>query len=219
MKYLLVILIFLSLTINGLAKSVYCDSDTDCFYVPQKVINLGKPVPALYYLSCTGAKKADIDSIKFIADSLGWIIFSCHATRNHRDVWTNDQDIMKTYQKAMNNYDIDPSRVFIYGFSGQGVQALMEMFLHPKAFRGVNTQCAHAQPLPLADWKTLGNHLVYLVSRNEDWNLDANYQLDGEFKKHGVRDTLVITPGQHGIGDGQELFRAAKWLKKNSAPK
>jgi predicted esterase len=132
---------------------------------------------------------------------------------------SNDKDIIKTYKKAINNYDIDESRVFIYGFSGQGVQALMELFLHPKIFRGVVTQCAHAQPLPLADWKTLGNHLVYLISRTQDWNLNANYLLDSEFKKHSVRDTLVITPGQHGIGDGQELFRAIKWLRKNSQPK
>jgi len=219
MRVLFLLLALLLAIVSLSAKNVYCDTDNDCFYVPQRVINLGKQVPALLYLSCTGAKKADIDSIKFIADSLGWIIFSCHATRNHRDVMTNDKDIMKTYKKAIKNYDIDNTRVFIYGFSGQGVQALMELFLHPKIFRGVVTQCAHAQALPLADWKTLGNHLVYLISRTQDWNLNANYLLHSEFKKHSVRDTLVITPGEHGIGDANELYQGAKWLKKNSAPK
>jgi predicted peptidase len=219
MKFFLILFITLIITAPISAKNIYCDADTDCYYIPEKVLNSDKPVPALLYLSCTGATKSQVDSIKFIGDSLNWIIFSCHATRNHRDVLANDRDIMKTYQKAIKNYNIDKTRVFIYGFSGQGVQALMEMFIHPDIFRGTVTQCAHAQALQLVQWSTLKKHLAYLVSREQDWNLDANYLIDKEFKKHEVRDTIVITPGEHNIGDAKELFRAVKWLKKNSQQK
>lgn len=176
----------------------------------------GKKVPALLYLSCTGAKKSDLDSIRFIGDSLGWVIFSCHKSRNHRDAMQNNLDIIKTYHKAIIKYPIDTNRVFIYGFSGQGVQALITMFLHPKKFRGVITECAHAQALPLADWKTLKNNLAYLISRQKDWNLNANYLLHQKFQENGVNDTLVITPGEHSIGNAQELFQACKWIKKKT---
>jgi predicted peptidase len=209
------IAIFFCFVLLGLAKSVYVDPDTDCFYVPQKVIDADKKVPALLYLSCTGAIKSDLDSIKFIGDSLGWIIFSCHKTRNHRDAMQNDVDIIKTYNKAIKKYPIDTSRVFIYGFSGQGVQALLEMFLHPTKFKGVHTVCAHTGAMSLAKWSTLKNQLAYLISRQEDWNLQQNYQIDQAFKLNGIKDTLVITPGEHGIGDKFEIFRAIKWLKKN----
>jgi predicted esterase len=211
------VLILLFLLISPLsAKSIYCDADTDCFYVPQKVIDAGKNVPALLYLSCTGAKQSDLDSIKFIGDSLGWILFSCHATRNHRDAMLNDQDIIKTYKKAIKQYLIDTNRVFIYGFSGQGVQAMLSMFLHPKLFRGIIAECAHTGALALAQWHTLQNNLAYSVTREKDWNLNHNYTLHQKFQEHGIRDTLVITPGEHSIGTAQDFYKAVKWLKKNT---
>jgi len=219
MRLFILFLVIIIFTLPLSAKSVYCDVDSDCYYVPQKVINLNKPVPALLYLSCTGTIKSDLDSIKFIADSLGWILFSCHQSRNHRDVMLNDKDIMKTYYKLIKNYKIDTMRIFIYGFSGQGVQSLMEMFLHPKIFRGVIPVCAHTGAMSLVKWNTLDNHLVYLVSRTKDWNLQQNYQIHQAFQEHGVKDTLVITPGEHGIGDKYEIFRAVRWLRKNSPPK
>jgi poly(3-hydroxybutyrate) depolymerase len=126
---------------------------------------------------------------------------------------------MKTYQKFVKNYNVDVTKVFIYGFSGQGVQALMEMFLHPTAFKGVATVCAHTGTMSLAKWKTLQNHLAYLVTRTKDWNLQQNYLIHQAFQNHGVKDTLVITPGEHGIGDKYEVFRAVRWLRKNSQPK
>ncbi len=216
MKHLFCFLILLSITTTGYAKSVYCDSDTDCFYIPQKVLDMDKDVPALLYLSCTGAVKSEIDSIKFIGDSLGWIIFSCHKTRNHRDAMQNDIDIMKTYNKTIKKYPIDTTRVFIYGFSGQGVQALLSMFLHPTKFKGVHTVCAHTGAMSLAKWSSLKNHIAYLISRKQDWNLESNYQIDMAFKMNEVKDTLVITEGEHGIGNKFEIFKAVKWLKKNS---
>lgn len=179
-------------------------------------MDVGKKVPALLYLSCTGALKSDLNSLKFIGDSLDWILFSCHKTRNHRDQMQNDKAIMKTYNKAVKKYPIDTTKVFIYGFSGQGVQALREMFLHPTKFKGVHTVCAHTGAMSLANWSTLKGHLAYLISRENDWNLNENYLIDQAFFYHGIRDTLVITPGEHGIGDKYEIWRAIKWLEINS---
>ncbi|MCX7785363.1 MAG: hypothetical protein N2201_03935 [candidate division WOR-3 bacterium] len=212
MKYLLLLLVLSTIL---WAKNIHCDADTDCFYLPQKIINTNKKVPALLYLSCTGAVKSDLDSIKFIGDSLGWVLFSCHKSRNHRDVLLNDKDIVRTYQKAIRNYPIDTTKVFIYGFSGQGVQALLEMFLHPTMFRGVITECAHAQVLLFAPWDRLKNNLIFLISREKDWNLNANILMHQKFQEHGIKDTIAVTPGEHSIGTAQDLFKAVKWLRQN----
>ena len=52
-------------------------------------------------------------------------------------------------------YPVDPSRVFLFGFSGQGVQALATLFLHPKLVRGVVAVCPHSAAVPLAFWEEL----------------------------------------------------------------
>lgn len=82
-------------------------------------------------------------------------------------------------------------------------------------FRGVIAECAHDQALPFAQWATLHNHLIYLVSRQKGLNLNANYRMYRKFQDHGIKDTLVITQGEHSIGAGQDLYRSVKWLKQN----
>ena len=146
---------------------------------------------------------------------MGWILATCAKTKNHQDAALNDQYIMATYQKLIANYQIDKSRVFVYGFSGQAVQALMEVFLHPELFRGAVAICAHGGAMGLTQWETLTGHGFYLISRQQDWNLTDNKKIHQLFQMNGIRDTLVITKGQHGPKDSSELFRGSKWLNKN----
>lgn len=201
------------------AHKIYCDADSDCFYLPLKVKKLNLPAPALIYLDCGGATAKNIDSIKIVGDSLKWILASCHKSKNHRDSRLNDKDIVKTYQKLIKNYKVDSSRIFIYGFSGMGVQALMELFLHPEMFKGVVAVCAHTGAMGLAQLENLQDHLIYLISRSSDWNLQKNFKMHQEFQQYQVPDTLVLTPGEHSIGDKNELLRAANWLNQNSQSK
>lgn len=95
------------------------------------------------------------------------------------------------------------------------MQALFTMFRHPTMFRGIIAECAHDQALSFAQWATLHNHLIYLVSGQKDWNLNANYRMYRKFQDHGIKDTLVITQGEHSIGTSQDLYRSVKWLKQN----
>ncbi|MDH5187161.1 MAG: prolyl oligopeptidase family serine peptidase [candidate division WOR-3 bacterium] len=216
-QIIVTLLIFVTLT-GSLAENIFCDADSDCFYIPQKVKKSETGSPALIYLSCTGATAKDLDSIKIVGDSLKWILASCHKSRNHRYSMLNDKDIIKTYQKLLRNYRVDTSRIFIYGFSGMGVQALMELFLHPEKFSGAIAVCAHSQAMALAQWENLNENLVYLVSRTKDWNLSENLLIHQKFQQSRVRDTLVITPGEHSIGDKIELLNACSWLNRNSQP-
>jgi hypothetical protein len=221
-------LLLLVIVTTSFAGEVICDADSDCFYISAKIKKSNLPesgrrdegsirqVPALIYLSCGGATAKDLDSIKIIGDSLKWILASCHESRNHRNAMLNDRDIIKTYQKLVKDYKVDTNRIFIYGFSGMGVQALMEVFLHPNKFRGVVAVCAHSQAFSLANWGNLGENLFYLVSRKRDWNLSENLLMHKKFQEYRVRDTLIITPGEHKIGDKFELLEACSWLNKNS---
>jgi predicted esterase len=184
----------------------------DHFYVPK---NLKAKAPALIITSCTGATKKDLDSNKAVADSLGWVICTSSRTRNHRDHKLNDADIMATYATLLSVYPVDPAKVFIYGFSGQAVQAMMEVFLHPTKFKGAVAICAHAGAMQYANWEMLRDKRFYLVSRERDWNLNDNKQIHQAFLENGISDTLVITPGQHGPKTRRELFEACRWLNKS----
>lgn len=221
-KYAILTTIIFSLFLiadSSFAQKIYCDADSDCYFLPSKVKKLNIPVPALIYLDCGGATAKNLDSIKIVGDSLKWILASCHKSKNHRNSMLNDKDIVKTYQKLVKNYKVDTSRIFIYGFSGMGVQALMELFLHPEMFKGVVAVCAHTGAMGLAQLENLQDHLIYLISRSSDWNLQENLKMHQAFLQYQIPDTLVVTPGEHSIGDKNELLRAAIWLNQNSPSK
>jgi predicted esterase len=202
--------------VTGAGAQVVCDADTDCFYVPESLAS-GRP-PALVVLSCNGALKADLDSFRFVADSLGWIMASCHRTRNHRDMMLNDADVVRTIHKLLLKYPVDSSRVYVFGFSGQAVQALATMFLHPDLVRGVAATCGHEGASELAVWEELAGHQAYLITREKDWNRRSNEQMAAAFREQGIASTLVMTPGEHGPGPRQELLDACRWLRDTFRP-
>ena len=170
--------------------------------------------PALIILSCTGAGRADLDSLTFVADSLNLVLATCHASKNHRSANLNDADIMKTTEKLLTKYPVDASRVYVYGFSGQGVQAMLALFIHPDVFQGLVSACGHAGTLSMAQWQALGKSgkAIYLISRKKDWNLEQNRYLHDLFRANDIRDTLVILKGEHSPPPAREVFRACQWL-------
>lgn len=194
----------------SLGKAVKCDADTDCFYMPGAAAT-GALAPCLLILSCTGAMPVDLDTLRIVADSLGWVLATCHATRNHRSGELNDRDVVRTLGK-LRRLRVDTTRVFVFGFSGQAVQALAAMFRHPDLVRGVVATCAHAGALPLADWPSLSGHAAYLVSRRKDWNRTDNERMYRLFNENGLASKLVVTPGEHGPGSCRELLAGCRWL-------
>jgi predicted esterase len=197
---------------GGLPKGIVCDADSDCFYVPERTARAGVKVPALLVLHCNGAVPKDLDTFRLVADSLGWVEATCHATRNHRSTDSNDVDIVRTIHKLLKGYPVDSSRLFLFGFSGQGVQALATMFLHPDLVRGLVAVCPHSAAVPLAHWDELQRHFVYMVTRQQDWNraeVEKMYQL---FNENGVRSERITTPGEHGNGPATEVLEGCRWL-------
>jgi predicted esterase len=216
LKFVIWILILSFTSSLGISGSLTVDPDSDCFYTPFDSAPAGQYCPALIILSCTGATRTDLDSIIPMADSLGIIAATCHASRNHRDIGANDRDIMRTYEKLVRDYPVDPERVLIYGFSGQAVQALTELFNHPASFRGVVSVCGHAGAMPEAKMAELEGKLIYLISKEEDWNLKANQEMYNTFFTSNINVKLFVAPGPHAPAAAKDLFTALKWLAENS---
>ena len=213
-RVLLLIAVFSAAGASGAPKGYVCDADSDCYYVPKQVAAAGTRVPALLVLHCNGAVPKDLDTFRFIADSLGWVMATCHATRNHRSPDSNDVDIVRTIEKLLSQYPVDPSRLFLFGFSGQGVQALATMFLHPSLVRGLVAVCPHSAAVPLAVWEELRGHAVYLVTRGQDWNRAENEEMNRLFNENGVVTELITTPGEHGNGPATEVLVGCRWLSR-----
>jgi predicted esterase len=201
---------------GSLPKGIVCDADSDCFYVPPQVAKAETRVPALLVLHCNGAVPRDLDTFRLVADSLGWVEATCHATRNHRSSDSNDVDIVHTIHKLLAECPVDPNRLFVFGFSGQGVQALASMFLHPDLVRGVVAVCPHAAAVPLAVWEELQDHLAYLVTREKDWNRADNENMYRLFNEKGLVTELKTTPGEHGNGPASEVLTGCRWLARET---
>jgi predicted esterase len=201
---------------GGLPDGIVCDADSDCYYVPPQVAEAGGRVPALLILHCNGAVPRDLDTFRFIGDSLGWVVATCHATRNHRSADSNDVDIVRTIEKLLDKYPVDRNRLLLFGFSGQGVQALATMFRHPGLVRGLVAVCPHSAAVPLAVWKELQGHAVYLVTREQDWNRVENEKMYRLFNEHGLLTKLATTPGGHGSGPAAEVLTGCCWLDKST---
>ena len=199
-----------------LPSGVTMDADSDCAYVPSVARQSGRRVPALLILSCVSAKPVDLDTCRMISDSLGWTLFTCHRTRNHRSSDSNHYDIVHTLRKLRRNPAVDTDRVFVFGFSGQGVQAMFTLFKEPELVRGIVAICPHAAAVPLADWPSLQGHLVYLVTRQQDWNRLDNEKMCQLFNENGLMTELAMTPGEHGPGPCTEVLTGCRWLDRNS---
>lgn len=211
-------MVVLAVLAGMLFGTVVCDADSDCFYVPSVAKPAGRPPAGLVVLHCNGAVPADLDTFRVIADSLGWVLASCHRSRNHRSPDSNHFDIVRTVGKLRAHYRIDTTRVFLFGFSGQGVQALLTMFERPDLIRGVVAVCPHDGAMERADWESLKGHAVYLVTRTQDWNRLACDRMYQAFSESGVRCRLVTTAGPHGPGTRFESLAGCRWLWEEQAP-
>lgn len=215
LKISLFLLAFLALSpASGLSENpdqgVSVDADSDCFYAPPSADTVRSP--ALLVLSCTGIVRHDIDSLAPVADSFGLILAGCHGSRNHRTYPDNDRDIIRTFEKLVVQYPVDPARVFICGFSGMGAQSIQEVLSHPALFRGALSACSPAVDLSQADPGTLAGSRLYLISREKDWNLEGNRQMSLALQEMGTPSLLQIYPGEHAPGPIEELYQGITWL-------
>jgi predicted esterase len=195
------------------SKRIFCDSDSNCYLLPQGPIS--EPVPALIYLSCTGAKPENIDSVKSLADSLGWAIATCAKSRNHRDGMKNEVDIINLVSKLKETLKVDPERIVLFGFSGQGAQAWGTALRHPNLIRATVTQCAHTGGITWFSPKASKDQLFYIITRTQDWNYPFNDHFEKTMKEKGIATYFEQTPGEHAIGPHSKILRSCRWIEEN----
>ncbi len=192
---------------------ITCNNDSDCIYIPERSSDPKASYPLLILLDCRRANWEVVDSNKRIADSLGWILATCHESKNHRPFQENYRDIIIDLNKYLKLLPVDRDRIYIFGFSGMGSQALITALLTPQLFKGVVAVCAHNQGLDYIALSEIDRKMqFYLVTRESDWNREYNETMAALFGQHGFQVKLITTPGEHGPGPADELFDACQWL-------
>ncbi len=170
--------------------------------------------PTLLYLCCTGGKMENIDTARLVYDSLEWNIAVCGKSRNHRDPKKNTMDILNLVDELLTFPQVDSYRIVIYGFSGQGAQALSIALSFPLLFGGVITQCAHDALIRDIDRENVPGLPVVLLTREKDWNRGRNEKIKVLLDRLGANAKLIVTPGVHRIGDAKELLFLCREITK-----
>ena len=212
MRDFITILLFQAIILSHLFAQNVVDKDSEgnLFLLH----NDGKKHTTLLYLSCTGGKEEDIDTARVVFDSLNWNIAVCAKSKNHRDFALNENDILNLVDELKNFPQVDGNSIVMYGFSGQGAQALGTALKFPLKFAGVITQCAHHGGIQNPDWQNAAGLAVLLVTRENDWNRQSNEKMAQIFRQYELNVKLVITEGKHGIGDAKELLEDCKMMEK-----
>lgn len=196
---------------------VFCDPDSDCFLLVGAP--LSEPVPALIYLSCTGGKPWDIDSVREIYNELGWAIATCGKSRNRRATDLNENDILRLQTKLQHTGIVDENRIYLFGFSGQGAQAIGTALRHPNLFAGAVIDCAHTGGVTYFSEEASAHQAFYIITKTEDWNREYSEKLHKLFVNFDIRDTLIIEKGEHAIGPAEDILRACRWFEKINSRK
>jgi len=174
----------------------------------------GKQKGTLLYLDCNGGSIEDIDTSRFVFDSLGWNIAVCGKSKNHRSAIINREDILALVDYLQSLPQVNPLRIVIFGFSGQGAQAIGTALQFPNLFGGIITECAHHGGITNPNWNDAGGLPIILITRETDWNREHNERMADLLTQNGLIVQLIVTEGEHHIGDSSELFEACKLMNK-----
>jgi len=205
-----IILIVLSIIVgNSFGREIarFTDVDGNIFALqPMTTV----PRPTLLFLDCNGARDEDIDTSRFVYDSLHWNIAVCGSSRNHREPISNETDILVLLHRLYSYSIVDSKKIVLFGFSGQGAQALGTALRHPQYFAGIITECGHHGLIYNPDFKGAYGIPVVLITRENDWNRGWNEIMAQIFSDNGINVKLIMTSGEHHIGDARELYDACE---------
>ncbi|MGC9316109.1 MAG: hypothetical protein ACP5G4_10875, partial [bacterium] len=135
-------------------------------------------------------------------------------SRNHRAGNLNEEDILRLRAKLERTGQIDKNRIYLFGFSGQGAQAVGTALRHPDRFAGAVIDCAHTGSISHFDPQSSAHQAFYIITKTEDWNREHSEQLHRVFADSGIRDTLIIDEGEHAIGPSSDVLRGCAWLEQ-----
>ena len=183
-------------------------------YVPANYTSR-KAWPVILFIS-PGDSAMGWRYLKEACTKRGFIFAGPHAAGNRCPMPQRIRRVMDVLDDLRRNYNIDPDRVYIGGFSGGGRVACSIAFALPELFGGVIPICA-AGDLRKESWlrqRVMDRISVAHITGTADFNRGEVERFRGPMLAEvGVRSKIWVIPRMgHGVPSGKNWIPILKWL-------
>ncbi|HCT29871.1 MAG TPA: hypothetical protein DIW31_03865, partial [Bacteroidales bacterium] len=196
-----------------ITDKIQCKTDaniTYCVFIPTDY-DVSKTYPAIYAFDPHGSGRIPVNLMKNIADSLDYIIIGSNNSRNGLRQEEINGIVNTLFIDTQTKLAIDPSRIYMVGFSGGARVACMIAQAKP-GIKGVIACSAGFQPTK----KTLGFQYIGIAG-TQDMNYLEMRQLNLLMDSVGIQNQLIVFNGKHRWPNESTVGEAIEMLTIDAA--
>lgn len=186
-------------------------SQSYCLYLPGYYDDT-KAWPAIYIFEPFANGPLAVNSYKYAAEKLGYILIASNNSRNGSwEVSVQAADAMVT--DTFSKFSIDPNQVYLSGFSG-GSRVASALACINDQVAGVTGCGAGFSPslMPASGmtWKYAG------IVGNRDMNFHDQLNAKAVLDSLQMENALIIYEGEHEWPDSETLLKGLEWMHLNA---
>ncbi len=188
--------------------NIQCKADasiTYCVYIPTSY-DVSKVYPTIYAFDPHGSGRIPVNLMKNIADSLDYIVIGSNNSKNGVSVEEINRTVNTLFDDSQMKLAIDPSRIYLTGFSGGARVACMIAQSKP-GIKGVISCSAGFQPTK----NPLGFQYIGIAG-TQDMNYLEMRQLNQLMDSVGIENQLIVFKGKHSWPKESALTEAFEML-------
>jgi predicted esterase len=175
--------------------------------------------PLILFISA-GDQPAGLAQWRSVCERDGVLFASPHRAGNNCDMKQRVRIVLDVLDDVRRNYNIDPDRTYIAGFSGGGRIAGHIAATYPEHFGGMAPVCATGElrDEPWLQHRLIDRLSVALVTGESDFNRgECERFMFTWLGELGVRTKVWVPKGGHAIPDAKTQGEVFKWLEDGLA--
>lgn len=196
-----------------ITENIQCKADaslTYCVYIPTSY-DVNKVYPTIYTFDPHGSGRLPVNLMKSIADSLGYIVIGSNNSKNGVSAEDINRIVSILFDDSQTKLAIDPSSIYLTGFSGGSRVACMIAQNKP-GIKGVIACSAGFQPTK----SPLGFQYIGIAG-TQDMNYLEMRQLNLLMDSVGIENQLIVFNGKHQWPNESALSEAITMLSIDAA--
>ena len=185
-------------------------------YYPKSYTSEKKP-PMLILFSPGGGGKGIMNNFKQGADSLGWVVVGCDKLKNGQN-WGEGKTIFNDLLPVIEErVDHDPELLYMGGFSGGGLRALLYSAEYDKPWKGIISCGGWLGGSKNYDKDYRKYMAVAMVNGDTDAGANSYAEADKDIlKKRRCKVEIFNFKGGHTIGSPELIEEAMTWVQENT---
>lgn len=203
-----------------ITDNIQCKIDpslTYCVFIP-KSYDVSKTYPTIYAFDPHGSGRIPANLMKSIADSLGYIVIGSNNSKNGISAEEINRIVNTLFDDSQTKLAIDPSSIYLVGFSG-GARVACMIAQNKPGIKGVIACSAGFQPTK----NPLGFRYIGIAG-TQDMNYLEVRQLNALMDSVGIENQFIVFDGKHrwpnqAVMDEAITILTIKSLIAETAPK